>query len=73
MTYVKELTPKPKTAINTETVALMAVALTWNSFSRTGKAGRYMFPANGPKKPATVTTARINTLLGADSAEYGGV
>lgn len=31
-----------------------------------------MFPAKGPKKPATVITVKMNVLLPAGNAVYGG-
>ena len=59
--------------MKTETVALIAVAEVWKACRNAGKAGKYMPPANGPKKPAAVTIPKMKRLLPGLNAEYGGL
>src|SRR4051812_48414149 len=61
-----------KTAIYTETVALITVAEASKIFWNSTMEGKYTAPQRGPKNPAAVTTPKMKYFLDGRNAEYGG-
>ena len=58
--------------MKTDTVALMVVKDVWKTLCKVGMAGKYIPPANGPKKPVAVASPRMKRRRPGLKAEYGG-